>query len=60
MPHECRDIGGTQQLSMVIRFVPNPNNCAADRNYVVKEYFLGFISLEKFDAITLANRIVEF
>ena len=60
MADECRDTSGTQQLSIVIRFVPSPNNCTADKNYVVKEYFLGFISLEKFDAITLANKIVEF
>ena len=60
MADECRDTSGTQQLSIVIRFVSSPNNCTADKNYVVKEYFLGFISLEKFDAITLANKIVEF
>ncbi|CAF2855335.1 unnamed protein product [Rotaria sp. Silwood2] len=60
MADECRDISGTQQLSIVIRFVPNSNNCTTDKNYVVKEYFLGFIPLEKFDATTLANNIVEF
>ncbi|CAM4869410.1 unnamed protein product, partial [Rotaria socialis] len=60
MADECRDIRGTQQLSIVIRFVPNSNNCTTDKNYVVKEYFLGFIPLEKFDATTLANNIVEF
>ena len=60
MADECRDISGTQQLSIVIRFVPNSNNCTIDKNYVVKEYFLGFIPLAKFDAATLADKIVEF
>ncbi|CAF5145321.1 unnamed protein product, partial [Rotaria magnacalcarata] len=50
----------TQQLSIVIRFVPNSNNSTTDKKHVVKEYFLGFIPLEKFDATTLANNIVEF
>ncbi|CAF3965624.1 unnamed protein product [Rotaria magnacalcarata] len=60
MADECRDISGTQQLSIVIRFVPNSNNSTTDKKHVVKEYFLGFIPLEKFDATTLANNIVEF
>lgn len=60
MADECRDISGTQQLSIVIRFVPNLSGGTFDARYVVKEYFLGFIPLEKFDAATLANKIIEF
>ena len=60
MANECRDMSGRQQLSIVIRFVPNPNNCTAIRKYVVKEYFLSFIPLEKFDAMILPNTIVAF
>ncbi|CAF3819629.1 unnamed protein product, partial [Rotaria sp. Silwood1] len=60
MADECRDVSGTQQLSIVIRFVPDPNRCTIDKAYIVKEYFLGFIPLAQFDAETLANKIVEF
>lgn len=60
MADECRDISGTQQLSIVIRFVPKLSGGTFDARYVVKEYFLGFIPLEKFDAATLANKIIEF
>lgn len=60
MADECRDISGVQQLSIVIRFVPGPNKSTVDKASVVKEYFLGFIPLQQFDAQTLANKIVEF
>ena len=60
MVDEYRAISGTQQLSIVIRFVPDSNKFIVDKAYVVKEYFLGFIPLQQFDAETLANKIVEF
>ncbi|CAF4531509.1 unnamed protein product, partial [Rotaria sp. Silwood2] len=60
MADECRDVSGTQQLSIVIRFVPDPNRCTIDKVYIVKEYFLGFIPLAQFDVETLANKIAEF
>ncbi|CAF4061668.1 unnamed protein product [Rotaria sp. Silwood1] len=60
MADECRDISGTQKLSIVIRFVPDLNNSSIDFSSFVKEYFLGFVPLEEFDAITLAENIVEF
>lgn len=60
MADECRDISGTQQLSIVIRFVHNPYKSTIDEAVVVKEYFLGFVPLQQFDAQTLANKIVEF
>lgn len=59
MADECRDISGAQQLSIVIRFVPNQDGGTFDARYVVQEYFLGFIALEKFDAATLAEKIVK-
>jgi hypothetical protein len=60
MADECRDISGTQQLSIVIRFVRDLDSRTIDSSNVVKEYFLGFIALQEFDAATLANKIVEF
>ncbi|CAF1263221.1 unnamed protein product [Adineta ricciae] len=60
MADECRDISGHQQLSIVIRFVRDLNDRMASSTDVVKEYFLGFVPLEAFDAATLAQNIVEF
>jgi len=60
MADECRDISGHQQLSIVIRFICDDHIHAADCSDVLKEYFLGFIPLEKFDAETLSIKIVEF
>ncbi len=60
MADECRDISGTQQLSIVLRFVRDLDSRTIDSSNVVKEYFLGFIALQEFDAATLANKIVEF
>lgn len=59
MADECRDISGTQQLSIVIRFCSNFNN-SINRSNVVKDFFLGFIPLQAFDAATLTKAIVEF
>ncbi|CAF1489191.1 unnamed protein product, partial [Didymodactylos carnosus] len=60
MADECRDISGRQQLSIVIRFVRDVNDPKIDASNVVKEYFLGFVALDEFDAETLANKIVDF
>ena len=62
MADECREISGTgtQQLSVVIRFARDLNNRAIDTLFIVKEYFLGFVGLEAFDAATLSDKIVEF
>ncbi len=60
MVGEWKDISGKQQLSIVIRVVRDLNNRTIDSLNVVKEYFLGFVALEEFDAETLANKIVEF
>ncbi|CAF1401139.1 unnamed protein product [Rotaria magnacalcarata] len=60
MTDECRDLSGTQQLSIVIRFVHDQYIDVIDYSNVVKEYFLGFVPLEEFDAATLTLKIVEF
>jgi hypothetical protein len=60
MADECRDISGTQQLSVVIRFDGDLNNRTIDSSNVMKQYFLGFIPLQQFDVVTLADKIVEF
>lgn len=63
MVDESRDISGHEQLSVVIRVIDlqiktidNPNQ----RSSLFKEYFLGFIKLDEFDARTLTNEIVKF
>jgi hypothetical protein len=60
MADECRDISGTQQLSIVIRFCPDVKNAIVDRSSVVKEFFLGFLPLQAFDAPALTEAIVGF
>jgi len=60
MADECRDISGRQQLSIVIRFVRDLNNRTINTSLVVKEYFLGFVALEAFDAPAFSEKIVEF
>ncbi|CAF1082444.1 unnamed protein product [Didymodactylos carnosus] len=60
MADECRDISGTQQLSIVIRSVHDQDIGVIDYSNVVKEYFLGFVRLEEFDAATLTLKIVQF
>ena len=60
MADECRDISGTQQLSIVIRFCPDVKNGTIDRSSVEKEFFLGFLPLQAFDAMTLTKAIVDF
>jgi hypothetical protein len=51
MADESRDISGTEQLSIVIRFVHDQDIDINDYSNVVKEeYFLGFLPLQEFDA----------
>ncbi|CAM2723749.1 unnamed protein product, partial [Rotaria socialis] len=59
MTDEYRDVSGAPHLSIVTRFAPNSNNCTIARNCVRQEYFLAFIPLAKFDAASLANKIVD-
>jgi len=60
MADECRDISGTQQLSIVIRFLPDLQDRVIESSNVVHEFFLGFIPLQEFDAATLSTKIVQF
>lgn len=60
MADESRDISGTEQLSIVIRFVHDQDIDMNDYSNIVKDYFLGFLPLQEFDAPALAIRIVQF
>ena len=59
MADECRDISGTEQLSIVIRFCSDLHDGIIDASEIVKERFLGFVPLEAFGARTLARKIIE-
>lgn len=63
MADETRDISGNEQLSVVIRVV-DPDVTAKDHlkqpSSLLKEYFLGFIKLDQFDAETLTEEMVKF
>ena len=60
MVDESRDVSGTEQLSIVIRFVNDENIDKSDSCNVIKEYFLGFLPLQEFDAPALAKKIIDF
>ncbi|CAF3976119.1 unnamed protein product [Rotaria sp. Silwood2] len=62
MADETRDISGKEQLSIVVRVVdPNVNmNEGQSEQSPVKEFFLGFIKLDDFDAESLTHEIVRF
>ena len=54
---ETADISGTEQLSIGVRFVAlqEQRNDSATR----REEFLGFVPLERMDAATIANTIID-
>ncbi|CAF1658030.1 unnamed protein product [Rotaria magnacalcarata] len=60
MADESKDISGNAQLSIVIRVVSSPADVLSNKNKKIQEYFLGFIRLQQFDAVTLSNEIVQF
>jgi hypothetical protein len=63
MADESRDISGCEQLSVVVRIIDREvetNNDQNQKSSLFKEYFLGFIKLDQFDAETLTNEIVQF
>jgi hypothetical protein len=63
MADETRDVSGHEQLSVVIRVIDHEvkiNNDPNPQSSLFKEYFLGFIKLDQFDAQTLTNEIVKF
>ncbi|CAF2139208.1 unnamed protein product [Rotaria magnacalcarata] len=53
MADESRDVSGCEQLSVVIRIIDRKVETNNDRNQyssLFKEYFLGFVKLDQFDA----------
>lgn len=63
MVDESRDIAGHEQLSVVIRVIDlqiKTLDSTNQRSSLFKEYFLGFIKLNEFDARSLTNEIVTF
>ncbi|KAL4122488.1 hypothetical protein QTP88_014810 [Uroleucon formosanum] len=51
---ETMDIAGIEQLSICLKYVTYENNQA-----VIKEDFVGFISLEKLDSESISNKIIS-
>ncbi len=60
MVDESRDVSGNEQLSVVLRFIPDYENNQVNDQNVVSEFFLGFIRLMEFDANTLSSKVVEY
>jgi hypothetical protein len=56
MADETRDVSGSEQMSVVVRYVMDD---MVGVN-VVHERFLGFIRLEEFDAKSLAEKLANF
>lgn len=64
MADETRDVSGCEQLSVVVRVIDHEVNIDNDSNSnrqssLFKEYFVGFIKLDQFDAETLTDEIVK-
>ena len=62
MADETRDISGKEQLSIVVRVVDSDAKMNEGQNEqsLIKEFFLGFIKLDDFDAESLTHEIVRF
>jgi hypothetical protein len=63
MADKTRDVSGHEQLSVVVRVIDREVKTNTDSNQqssLFKEYFLGFIKLDQFDAQPLTNEIVKF
>ena len=56
MADETRDVSGSEQMSVVVRYVVDDMVGVS----VVHERFLDFIRLEEFDAKSLAERLANF
>ncbi|CAF1268253.1 unnamed protein product [Rotaria sordida] len=54
---ESRDCARHEQMSIVLRVLDNEKMKLG--NYGIEEYFLGLIPLHSFDAVSLANAIVD-
>jgi len=63
MVDESRDVSGHEQLSVVIRVIDLQIKTSDNTNQrlsLFKEFFLGFIKLNEFDAQTLTDEIAKF
>lgn len=63
MADETRDCTGHEQLSIVLRCIsdePLKNNNKIDKNSIFKEYLLGLVKLNEFDAESLSMEIMKF
>ena len=63
MADETRDVSGHEQLSVVIRVVDpdiQANGDQCRKSAMLKEFFLGFIKLDHFDAESLTSEIAKF
>ena len=63
MADEARDVSGREQLSIVVRVIDREvqtNNDGNQHSSLFKEYFLGFIKLDQFDAEALTKEILRF
>ncbi len=49
---EATDVSHNKQLSICLRLI--------DDQYQIREFFMGFIRLQRFDASTLAKEITDF
>ena len=61
MGDEARDVSGCEQLSVVLSIIDREVqviSCSKNQLSLFKEYFLGFIKLDQFDAEALTNEIV--
>lgn len=54
---ETADIAGTEQLSIGVRFVEM--QVQPSESVIIREEFLGFVPLEKMDAATIADTIIQ-
>ena len=63
MADEAKDCSGHEQLSIVLRCIshePWKNNDKIDRNSIFKEYLLGLVKMNEFDAESLSIEIIKY
>ena len=63
MADETRDCTGHEQLSIVLRYIsdePLKNKDKIDKNSIFKEYLLGLVKLNEFDAESLSMEIIKY
>ena len=63
MEDEAKDCSKNEQLSIVVRCISHDlvkQNDKIDCNSIFKEYLLGLVKLDEFDAQTLSNEIIQY